>query len=447
MSVFRANVLFETGARAPLDAFVERAVLGRVKTAAREVPFYRWLYARHGLNATHLSSLAEFRAEVPTLTKRDFLAFQSQHPDAALGADARQLHLTSGTSGIGREIHMRSQRDLASIGTGGGYEFIWAGMRPGDRVMLTMPYSQTMAGPYFQASCEAAGVVPINAFAADTAERLEQLYRFRCGGLVATPSYVHRLTIAARDAGRNPARDLPELRAIFVSGEAYGLEWAVETMAFWGVQLAEGWGATQTLGVAMASAGAGAVEIGADGIAQRGRLRGLDHRCFIEIMEPGTDRPVEAGEFGEIVVTTLRTFGLPCIRFRMGDRVRLLSRAGPDGDPYSTYEAGSISRVDDMIKMRGMNIWPAAVDEVVIGGPVSDYSGRIYTDQGGREAIELCIELAAPVERPDDFASGLSRKIKEKVGVKMDITFVDKGSIGEVQFKARRWRDERAVQR
>src|SRR5690606_37501287 len=127
-------------------------------------------YARHGLDVARITSLAEFSAMVPTVTKRDFLAFQSEHPDAGFDGASRQVHLTSGTSGVGREIHLRTQHDLASIGTGGGYEFIWAGVRPGDRVMLTMPYSQTMAGPYFQASCEAAGVVPINAFSADTGE-------------------------------------------------------------------------------------------------------------------------------------------------------------------------------------------------------------------------------------------------------------------------------------
>ncbi|WP_170990209.1 AMP-binding protein [Aquamicrobium sp. LC103] len=441
------NPFFETMPRDALDAFVERAVLGQLKAAARDVPFYKWYYARADFDPARLSTLAEFRAAVPSVTKRDFLAFQSEHPDAGFDPRARQVHLTSGTSGVGREVHTRTQHDLAAIGTGGGYEFIWAGMRPGDRVMLTMPYSQTMAGPYFQGSCEAAGVVPINAFAADTTERLEQLYRFRCAGLVATPSYVHRLTIAAREAGRTPAKDLPELRAIFVSGEAYGLEWAAETMAFWGAQIAEGWGATQTLGVAMASAGSGAVEIGPDGTPRRGRLYGIDHRCYIEVLEPGTDTPVSAGEYGEIVVTTLRTYGLPCIRFRMGDRVRLLEPSGAVQRPFSAYEAGSITRVDDMIKMRGMNIWPSAVDEIVIGGPVSDYSGRIYTDTGGREAIELRVELADSVERPDEFASGLSRKLKEKVGVKMDVVLIEKGSIGEVQFKAQRWRDERAVRR
>lgn len=442
------NPFFETMPRKELDAFIERAVLGRVRAAARQVPFYRWHYGRHGLDATKIASLEEFHATVPTVTKRDFLAFQAEHPDAGFQPSSRQVHLTSGTSGVGREIHLRTQHDLVSIGTGGGYEFIWAGMRPGDRVMLTMPYSQTMAGPYFQGSCEAAGVVPINAFSADTGERLEQLYRFRCAGLVATPSYVHRLTIAAREAGRDPARDLPELRTIFVSGEAYGLEWAAETMAFWGVKIAEGWGATQTLGVAMASPAQGAVEIGPDGQPIRGRLYGIDHRCHIEVLEPGSEAPVAPGDYGEIVVTTMRTYGLPCIRFRMGDRVRLLSREGDGRDGnFSVYEAGSITRVDDMIKMRGMNIWPSAVDEIVIGGPVSDYSGRIYTDEAGREAIELRVELADAVAQPDDFARGLSRRLKEKVGVKMDVTLVGKGSIGEVQFKARRWRDDRAVQR
>ena len=443
-----ANTFIESMDRAQLDTLVERAVLQKLHRAHRDVPFYRWFYARHGLEPSRISTLDEFRRHVPTLGKRDLLEFQELHPESLTGEHVRQVHLTSGTSGIGRESHIRTQADLANIGAGGAYEFIWGGLRAGDALLLTMPYSQTMAGPHFQANCVAAGLLPVNAFATpSTEERIELLYRFGCAGMVATPSYLHRMTLTARAAGRNPATDLQSLRAIFMSGESYGMEWASATAEFWGVRLYEGWGATQTLGVVLATCEAGCSSTDHTGTFRRGILHGLDHRCLIEVLDPASHEQVAPGEVGEITITTLRTQGMPCIRFRMGDRVRKLADGScACGRSFSCFEAGTISRLDDMIKVRGMNIWPSAVDEVIFAEPVTDYSGRIYTDDAGRESIELSIEPQIDITDVDDFTARLAQLVRARIGVAVQVRLIAHGSLSEVQFKSRRWRDMRAVQ-
>lgn len=432
--------------RSEIERFVERNSIEKIKDVAATSPFYRWYYEKHSVDVSRLKTIADIRAVVPTVSKSDFLEFQSLDPDRPHLPDVRQIHLTSGTSGVGREVHARTQLDLASIGTGGAYEFVWAGLGPGDRVMLTMPYTQTMAGPYFQGACEAAGVVPINAFSASTEDRLDLLYRFGCAGLVATPSYLHRMTLIARERGLRPAGDLPSLTALFLSGEPYGLQWASEVAAFWGATLCEGWGATQTLGVVMATCERGALVRSGSGAAGRGVLHGLDHRCLIEVLDPKSGRPVAPGETGELVITNLRAKGLPCIRFRMGDRVRLLPLGSCGcGRHFTCYEAGTISRLDDMIKVRGMNVWPSAVDEIVFAEPVTDYSGRVFTDQAGREMIELLVEPAHVPPDSAGFRESLASRIRTRIGVSVEVRLIDRNSIGEVQFKSRRWRDERTV--
>jgi phenylacetate-CoA ligase len=438
-----ANAALERLEPERLDALVERAVLRHLATYA-DSPLYRRHYARHSFDPASVRSLADFRRLVPPLGKRDVLEHQRAVGDGG-EEDTRQFHLTSGTSGIGQEIHRRAQGDLAALGTGGAWEFIWGGLGRGDRMMLTMPYSQTMAGPYFQGACEAAGIVPVNGFSASTEARLEQLYDFACKGLVITPSYLHRLTTAAAEAGRRPAEDLPSLTSIFLSGEPYGLDWAGEMSRAWGADLYEGWGATQTLGVVMATCDLGAVQT-AGGEPRRGAMHALEHRCLIEVVDPESGEEVEPGETGEIVVTTLRSGGLPCIRFRMGDVVRRLGRHGcACGRAFEAFEAGSISRLDDMVKIRGMNVWPSAVDEVVLGGPVREYRARVFTDGAGRESVALRVEVGDAVAGRDDLAGQLRRRLKEQVGVSVEVEVVGEDSFAENDFKSRRWSDERAV--
>jgi len=445
-----ANPVVERLTRADLRAFVSRAVVAAVRRAAATSPLYAWFYGRAGVRPELLSTIDEVRRHVPLLSKQDVLAFQQTLPGGgATPTDpaVRQLHLTSGTSGAGREIYPRDSNDLAGLGIPGAYEYLWAGLRPGDRLMLTIPYSQTMAGPYFQETCAAAGLVPVNAFAGSTADRLRDLYRFACAGISGTPSYVHRLTLEAREQGLRPATDLPSLRAVFVSGEPYGAGWAHDIGAFWGATVCEGWGATQTLGVAMCTCEHGAVLLDADGAPAHGVLHGLDHRCWIEVVGPdGT--PVEPGQTGEIVVTTLRPGGQPTIRFRMADRVRLLEPGSCGcGRALSCYAAGTIGRVDDMIKIRGMNVWPDAVDAVLLRSPVVDYRGRVYSDERGRESVEVTIAFAAgtPPSAVADHPERLRHAVRQAVGVTVDIRVVDPADMPEEQFKSRRWRDERAV--
>lgn len=391
----------------------------------------------------------DVRRAVPFSTKADVLAFYAQFPHGGTQPDdptTRQLHLTSGTSGVGREVYPRTAADLAGLGTPGAYELIWAGLVPGDRLMLTMPYSQTMAGPYFQDTCLAAGVIPVNAFSGSTPDRLEDLGRFACAGISATPSYVHRLAVEAKQMGISPMSDLPSLRTIFLSGEPYSAAWAAEQSEFWGVTLFEGWGATQTLGIAMSTCERGSFTRTASG-PQHAILHGLDHRCWIEVLDPD-GRPVSPGDFGEIVVTLLRPGAQPSIRFRMGDKVKALEQGSCEcGRPFTCYQAGNIGRVDDMIKIRGMNVWPEAVDAVVLRAPVVDYRGRIFNDAGGKESVELLVEVepGTGFTEVGGLLNRLRAEIKAAVGVNVDPRLVDHGRMPEQRFKSRRWIDERAV--
>ncbi|OZF06150.1 hypothetical protein CH300_13210 [Rhodococcus sp. 15-1154-1] len=427
-----ANALTESMTGIAATRFRDTALIRALRLAREESPFHRWFYGDHAVDVDSVVDQRSFARHIPVARKADYLRYQELHP-GTVRDDVRQLHLTSGTSGVGREVHPRTAHDLAALGTGGAYQYFWAGLAAGEKIMLTIPYSQTMAGPYFQASALAAGLVPVNAFTGSTAERIDMLQRFGCAGMSITPSYLHRMTAEAKRLGIEPKRSGSALRAIFLSGEPYGIEWAESMQEFWSATVHEGWGATQTLGVVMATRTGAIEEHG------RGVLHGIGHRCLIEVLDPD-GVSVAPGERGEIVVTTLRTRGLPSIRFGMGDSIRLLR----DGF-FPEFEAGSIGRIDDMIKIKGMNIWPSAVDAAVLRGPVLDYRAIVHTADNGSESVDLQLEIDAAADVDPNLMADIAETIKRTVGISMSISVLPTGTLDEQHFKSRRWTDRRAV--
>jgi phenylacetate-CoA ligase len=427
--------------REEVEAAVTARLLAVVRRAAARVPFYRWFYADIAADLPRLRTREDLTSVVPCMTKADVVRFQEHVGDVPWTLGHRQLHLTSGTSGKGREWYLRDSADLVALGLAGAEGLARAGIGAGDRVLLTIPQSQTMAGPYFQESCRAVGAVPVAAYAVDTPERVEQAVRFGVTAIVGTPSHLHRLATEARALGLDPRVDMPRLTTLVLSGEPFGSQWARAAEQFWGATVHEGWGATQTLGVALTTCELGVLPETAPGL--RGTLHGIEQRCHVEPLRPdgGTAEP---GERGELVVTTLRSSGMPTIRFRMGDEARVrepgtcpCGRAGP------AYESGTISRVDDMLKIRGMNVWPMAVDEVVLARRVVDYRGVVFTDDAGREQVLLRVATA---ETDPGWIGELEAELRHHVGVSMRIEPVEEHAFADNTFKSRRWEDRRDVQ-
>jgi phenylacetate-CoA ligase len=250
-----------------------------------------------------------------------------------------------------------------------------------------------------------------------------------------------RLTKVASEMGLVPRRDTPNLRVAMLAGESYPLEWALAAQEFWGIRLTEVYGSTQ---------GAFAVtcEHGVRRGSERGSMHNPDWDLLLEVVDPSTGAPVAPGETGEAIITTLVREASPTIRFRTGDLVRLLPHDGcPCGRQTVAIEAGTIGRLDDMIKVKGMNIWPAAVDSVIFAArEVEDYNAEVTIGDGGRETVTLRVALR-PDLSPDDGAEvlrgRLGRELHAVTNVSMDIAFVPRSELSTFEYKAKRWTDHR----
>src|SRR5690606_26256010 len=160
---------------------------------------------------------------------------------------------------------------------------------------------------------------------------------------------------------------------------------------FWGFTLHEGYGSTQGAGFICSTTERGVV--GKDG--GRGAMQCFDWHVIVEVIDPETGAHVEPGEFGEVVLTNLDIEGSPVVRFRTGDRVRLLpAGSAGNGRSWTCIESGTIGRYDDMMKIRGNNVWPSAVDIAVFAQPeVAEYVGRVFVDDKARTEVVVKVGL------------------------------------------------------
>jgi phenylacetate-CoA ligase len=262
--------------------------------------------------------------------------------------------------------------------------------------------------------------------------------------IYASTNYLHTLTEALLAKGIVPREAFPGMHGLFIAAEGYPVEWAEKIEQHWGCRLQEGYGSTQLNGFGASTAAAGVHRDGA-----RGLMRLFEWEHLIEILDPETLEPVAPGDVGEMVVTNLSVEGSPVVRFRTGDAARLIPWTEAGGGAWNAIECGTIGRFDDMMKIRGNNVWPSMIDAAVFAhGEVGEYAGRIYTSDDGKTEIEVRFAVAEHqaglcADDRSRLVKSVRDAIKQRTNVWMDVREVPRSEFAEFAYKARRWKDER----
>ena len=440
--------------RAELEALQLRKLRSQLVRLNATSNYYRAQMQRAGIDPENLGSLDEFRAGFPLSSKADFLADQAAHPPfgSRLGIarkDVALVNMTSGTSGQGQEIYGRSQHDVHMQGYLHALPWFLAGLRPGDVAVNCVPAGGLTTGGWGPG--EGLRIIGATAFhvggTLSTDAKIDLMQRVgEVHFIYASTNYLHTLTEAMLRRGLEPKLAFPMLRTLFIAAEGYPLEWAERIEALWGCPLQEGYGSTQCAGFGASTC--------ADGVFSKSGGRGLMHmfewETLFEIVHPETLQPVASGEAGEMVVTNLSIEGSPVIRFRTGDAARFICwRDAASGRAWNAIECGTIGRFDDMLKIRGNNVWPSAIDAAVFSfGEVSEYAGRVYTSGDGRTEIEVRVALTDAAAVSDSatqtrLIERIRATIKERTNVWMTLSVCARNELPEFNYKARRWKDER----
>lgn len=415
-------------------------------------PFYAARLRNAGIEPHTIRSIDEFRERVPFCDKGDLLADQQVHPPfgSRLGVRPDQVvmtYLTSGTSGVGQEVYGHTWSDAILSGTkyleGPLY---WIGLRKGDRIFAMTPVATLAFGLMVMETFRLAGFQPFEVFTMPSAAKLELMQRFPPHALVITPVHLARLTMICADQGIDQRESYSSLKGILIAGQAYPTELAARCEEAWGTKLFETYGSSQGNGHMATTCEYGAVTPEGG----RGGMHIYEHRILLEVLDPDTGEHVSPGEEGMAVVTSLEEEGSPLLRFRTNDRVRYLGHGCPCGRSWAMIEAGTVSRFDEMVKVRGMNIWPQAVDGVVFArSEIDEYVADVYVDDQELERIHLRYALTeeARLAMGDVARQQLGYELVQSLKVRTNVTFdlseVSRSELPVFEFKAVRWTDTR----
>jgi len=410
--------------------------------AARLNPFYaeRWLGS--GVDLDRIQSIDDFALHVPLVRKRDFIQDQERKPPFGLRA-AHALELgvplrvfqTSGTSGQGQEVHLQTEAETRAVEKIYGNLYAWAGVKPGDHVFLCYPVSMLGGGQMDLLSLQAFGctVYPVGTY--DARHKVELIERYAPTAISGMPSYLMRLALVA---GENAG--LGSVRTLICSGEGSGYRELSLLGQRWNASVSVFYGATQLRADPLFTCERGIGTCSGEAV-----LHNSDPHFLMEVISPETGMHVEDGETGELVFTSLIHTDTPLIRCATGDGATYRAAGSCRcGRSFSGVELGSISRLDDMRRIKGVNVWPEAVHDTLAGLLDShDYGIKLRRDAGGADVavVEIFLGHGFPATEVADLRERVMAALRQRIGIGFAVEMKSGGHQPDTHRK-RRWIDE-----
>ena len=429
----------------------ERAILQRLQVvthyAYEHAPFYRRKWDAAGFHPEKLKSLEDFEDKVPVITKADLREAQARAPmfgDYVCVPDIEihHIHGTSGTTGRPTAFGI-SRGDWQAIANAHARIMWGMGIRPGDTVFIAAIFSLymgswgTLAGAE-RLQCKA---FPFGAGAPGmTARAAMWLTMFKAKAFYGTPSFALHLAEIARAEGYEP-RDFG-LEVMFFSGEPGASVAGVRD------KICDAYGARVIDCGSMAEM---TPWMNVAGSAQTDGMLCWQDVVYTEVCDPKTFRRVPYGERGTAVYTHLERTSQPMIRLLSGDLTRWVNEPNPCGRTYPRLPNGIFGRLDDMITIRGENVYPSEIDAVL--NQLADYGGEhriVITRERAMDELLVRVEAAPGVfERDADAPAALrtqaAQRLQGVLGLRAMVEIVPSGTFPRTDFKARRVIDDRQV--
>jgi phenylacetate-CoA ligase len=369
---------------------------------------------------------------LPFTTKAELVESQRRHPPYGELPSwplerYRHLHRTSGTSGQPL-LWLDAEEDWETWMRCWTAVYRAAGVGPGDLVFGAFSFGPYVSHWTAMAGAERAGALRLAGGGMSSLQRIEAIRTHGASVLVCTPTYaLHLAELAARNG--IDLRDSP-VRVSIPAGEPGASIPNVRR------RIEEAWGA-QCLDHA------GATEVGAWGFdcgAPSGALHLNELEFVFEVVESGGDSPVADGERGELVITTLGRPGMPVLRYRTGDLVVRSPEPCECGRTLASIRGGVLGRADDMLIVRGVNLYPAAADDVIRGVEgILEYEVEVRGGEGALE--ELVVRAEAADSRPfAEVERELVAGFRERFSLRIAVESAPPGSLPRYELKARRYR-------
>ena len=336
-----------------------------------------------------------------------------------------RFHQTSGTTGTPLRV-LDTPESWDWWGRCWGHVLAGAGLTENDRMFVPFSF-----GPFIGFWAAVEGAQKINALmipggGRDSLQRLHLMKELGATAMCCTPTYALRLAEVAQESGFDLS-EIP-LRTLIHAGEPGANVPATK------VRIESVWNAK-------CYDHAGASEIGAHSFECEIQPNGThvtESEFIVEVLNPETLEPVPAGEQGELIITNLGRIGYPVIRYRSGDLVVLNQQKCTCGRSYARFEGGVLGRADDMVVVRGINVFPSAVENLVRQcESVEEFRITVTTEREmGNLAIELELSKNA---NPESARKTVDQAIQNELSLRPEITLVPSGSLPRFEMKAKRF--------
>ncbi|MEZ4483459.1 MAG: phenylacetate--CoA ligase [Syntrophotaleaceae bacterium] len=400
-------------------------------------PFYRQQFAAAGVAAERLRHIDDIR-RLPFTTKDDLrnhfpYGFLTVPKDGTV-----RLHCSSGTTGNPTVI-FHNRHDLASWANLVARSLYCAGVRPNDVFQNICGYGLFTGGLGFQYGAERLGALAIPAAAGNSRRQIKLMQDFGTTAVHTIPSYLMRLHGVFAELGLDPRRDT-ELRVFVIGAEPHteGQRRRIEEL--FGVKAYNSYGLSEMNGPGVAF----------ECTEQNGLHIWED--CFVvEIIDPETLEPLPDGELGELVLTTLDRQAMPLLRYRTRDLTRILPGPCPCGRSHRRLDRIS-GRSDDMLIIKGCNIFPMQIEKVLMRFPEvgSDYL-IVVENRNGNDEMTVQVELqkewfTGNMEALENLSRRIGHEIRDEVLVTPAVQLLEPGSLPKSEGKAVRVQDLRKPQ-
>ncbi len=373
--------------------------------------FYAQRFA--GINADDIRTEADFR-KLPFTDKGDLRGAYPLGLQAVPDEQVVRIHSSSGTTGTPVIIPYTAQ-DVTDWAIMFERCYRVAGITNLDRIQVTPGYGLWTAGIGFQNGAERLGAMVIPMGPGNTEKQLRMMVDLKSTVLCATSSYA---LLLAEEIERRGIKDQIHLKKGVIGSERWGEKMRRRIAGELGVQLYDIYGLTEIYGPGIA--------ISCD---YEDGMHYWDDYVYCEVIDPKTGENVPDGTMGELVITTLRKQGAPLIRYRTHDLSRILTGSCPCGCPYPRIDT-ILGRTDDMVKVKGVNIFPAQIEEMLreVEGTSSEY--QVMIDHlNGRDIMTIFFET----NLTDDARRHLENAVRDHCKAKIGIQIVPKAvSIGEL---------------
>ncbi|HTJ27209.1 MAG TPA: phenylacetate--CoA ligase [Candidatus Limnocylindria bacterium] len=372
-------------------------------------------------------------AALPMTTKDDL---RESYPLGMLAVSSERLariHASSGTTG-NPTITAYTREDLRIFGEVNARSLAAAGIRPGEMFQVAWGYGLFTGGLGMHGGCETLGACAVPASSGNTARQLQLLCDLPVVGIGATPSYALVLAERLRAENRRPKA----LRYALCGAEAWTREMRAELEALLGVTATNIYGLTEIIGPGVAQE-----------CLEKAGLHVQEDHFLAEVVDPESGAPLPEGARGELVLTTLTREAMPVLRYRTRDLTSLVRERCACGRTTARIDWFT-GRVDDMLVIRGINVFPSAVEEVLLRFAELSPNYRIVVDRPPNGLDVMLVEVEhqpdAAIDDVDVLAEIVTGRLAETLLVSLHARVLPPGTIERIEAgKAKRVIDRRTL--